>query len=122
MLAELGLEPRTFALLARRSNQLSYTAVLLNNLLNFKKYARPTILRSLVRTPARTIPRISQLEIHSVYQAVISTGFTWQCGGITSVRRAADLIFTCQARCDRFDSRCFPHIWDCMDNYSCLLD
>ena len=29
--------------------------------------------RSLVRTPARTIPRISQLEIHSVYQAVIGT-------------------------------------------------
>ena len=26
-LAILGLEPRTFALLARRSNQLSYTAV-----------------------------------------------------------------------------------------------
>ena len=46
----------------------------------------PTILRSLVRTPARTIPRpISQLEIHSVYQAVIGTGFTWQCGGIAQL-------------------------------------
>ena len=38
-----------------------------------------------VRTPARTIPRISQLEIHSVYQAVIGTGFTWQCGGIAQL-------------------------------------
>ena len=36
-------------------------------------------------TPARTIPRISQLEIHSVYQAVIGTGFTWQCGGIAQL-------------------------------------
>ena len=42
-------------------------------------------MRSLVRTPARTIPRISQLEIHSVYQAVIGTGFTWQCGGIAQL-------------------------------------
>ena len=61
-------------------------------------YARPTILRSLVRTPARTIPRISQLEIHSVYQAVIGTGFTWQCGGIAQFGRAADFIYTCQCK------------------------
>ena len=37
------------------------------------------------RTLARTIPRISQLEIHSVYQAVIGTEFTWQCGGIAQL-------------------------------------
>ena len=40
---------------------------------------------TLVRTPARTIPRIYQLEINSVYQAVIGTGFTWQCGGIVQL-------------------------------------
>ena len=27
----------------------------------------------------------TQLEIYSVYQAVIGTGFTWQCGGIAQV-------------------------------------
>ena len=26
-----------------------------------------------------------ELEIHSVYQAVIGTGFTWQCGGIAQL-------------------------------------
>ena len=26
-----------------------------------------------------------QIEIHSVYQAVIGTGFTWQCGGMGQV-------------------------------------
>ena len=35
--------------------------------------------------------------------------------------RAAGLIYTCQARGHKFDSRCFPQIKDCMDNYSCLL-
>ena len=44
-----------------------------------------TILRSLVQTPVRTIPRISQLDIHSVYQAVIGSGFTWQFGGIAQL-------------------------------------
>ena len=29
---------------------------------------------------------------------------------ISSVGRAADLKYTCQARCHGFDSRCFPHI------------
>ena len=28
----------------------------------------------------------------------------------SSVGRAADLIYTCQARFHGFDSRCFPHI------------
>ena len=28
----------------------------------------------------------------------------------SSVGRAADLIYTCQARCHRSDSLCFPHI------------
>ena len=28
---------------------------------------------------------IRELEIHSVYQAVIGTGFTWQCGEIAQL-------------------------------------
>ena len=35
--------------------------------------------------PIVGILRISQIEIHSVYQAVIGTGFTWQCGGIAQL-------------------------------------
>ena len=44
----------------------------------------------------QTIPRISQLEIHSVYQAVIGTGFTWQCGGIAQTKTYAVITGHCK--------------------------
>ena len=37
--------------------------------------------------PGKNNTSDSQLEIHSVYQAVIGTGFIWQCGGIAQLVR-----------------------------------